>query len=89
MDRRAWVGCSPSGLKELDTTEVTGACVIPQTGGILAMKQPCAGCWGFGLELGPAYPLEAWHQDQGTLNLIPVHPEAAHMALGLGIPFPE
>ena len=67
--QKSLVGCSPRVLKELDRTEVTGACIVPQTGGILAMKQPCAGCWGFGLELGPAYPLEAWHQAQGTLNL--------------------
>ena len=60
--QKSLVGCSPWGLTESDTTEVTGACIIPQTGGIPAMKQPCAGCWGFAFELGPAYPLEAWHQ---------------------------
>ena len=60
--QKSLVGCSPWGLTESDTTEVTGACIVPQTGGIPAMKQPCAGCWGFVFELGPAYPLEAWHQ---------------------------
>ena len=79
--QKSLVGCSPWVLKELGTTEVTEACIVPKTCRIPAMKQPCAGCWGSGLELGPAYPLKAWYEAQGTLNLRPVHPDAAHMAL--------